>query len=984
MQKQYKLTGIVRNIPHSVVTDFSCAEMINLREKDGVWRATGEKKELMGYPNPMPGNGINNYIKMFRHQFDDVDNFIFYNQHTGEISAIPAHALPYKKVIVIDSYYEAGAPVFKISNSVNVSDDNITIHYGLKGSGVVNTVLLPKGQREVNAPISLNNDDLGKFYAYITDNIINGTCYVIHRHSDFFTTHFPGEYVIGTIAANKDVSFVSVGGFIVATTDNNVYYFRNALRQIDNYSYNDYLLLPGLPVLNISPVLIPIYKDGDDTIFKDRIIPSSMYGTCFIMAAYRLSTGQLICHSPIKYIQINHYVKIANLKGTIHETAFYISLGINSIDDIVPEEWKDIITSIDIFMSEPALQEIKGENVTNHAPYEINEYVEKFGDLFFKVKEFKNINDNDYYPTSNKETFMYVNLPEKDVFVTKERLPVFENRIFKGESQFVYNSRLYIGNVSSLLPASYNYSQIQEVNHTSNYEYFFKTTIKTDSGFLDVLSAKARASGQFTTLTGVNFETGTSFSYKGYTTISNQASIDCVIMPAILGYPDRRAVKTALYAREISEDEIDGGSAWLLKEWELKPLSNINYSYALTGLLQSIYDNCILGYSSSADIFNPSFIHPSYNYYISIDTSTQKQIVTSSNKMLNQPSAVKASDIFLPFIYPVDKSYIVGNKKVIGFSANNLSIDASNFGIYPVFVFSENGVYAMELGTGDTLVTRIVPLSGDVCIDKNSITNIGGATLFASKDGLRILQGQRSQKLTTLLENYTGNPLSGNRHFEAILAKYGMGAFISGYADFQDFLNGAKTYLHYKENEVVITNEAYPYSYVLRLPKATEGGGIRIYKIAERYYNILYDYPNAYGMNADGSVIYDIGSEQLAVGSSSKQSVFVQTNAFKLGTDEFEMIRRLIARIRLSAFTGGQRIGAYLFVSNDTRQWAWGDGCEITAQNAPMGAQNFAPLRCPASVKYGILVIAGAMDRVQDCLTHVSVEYEKRYENKIR
>ena len=333
-------------------------------------------------------------------------------------------------------------------------------------------------------------------------------------------------------------------------------------------------------------------------------------------------------------------------------------------------------------------------------------------------------------------------------------------------------------------------------------------------------------------------------------------------------------------------------------------------------------------------------------------------------------------------VFPNIQSYSVGDKKVVGFSANNLSIDASNFGLYPVFVFTEGGIYAMELGTdGATLVQRIVPLSGDVCISRDSITNIGGATLFASSDGLRILAGQRSEKITSPLEFYGGNPLkdstlkNGKKILDAILNKHGLQDYVDS-VDFQTYLSGAKCYFHYKENEVVITNEGYPYSYVYSLQTKM------FHKVFERYYHVFNDYPNAYGTDANGSIIYNLGED--VTPASGRRNVFVQTNAFKLTTDGFEMLRRIFARFSWAAAPAGSRITIYLFVSNDSRKWVWVDACEITQAKAPGGAQNFAPLRCPASVKYGMLVIAGDMDVVNDCLTHISVEYEQRYGSKLR
>jgi hypothetical protein len=44
-QEQHRITGIVRNLPESVVEDFSCAELVNMRNKDGVWRPVPSQKK---------------------------------------------------------------------------------------------------------------------------------------------------------------------------------------------------------------------------------------------------------------------------------------------------------------------------------------------------------------------------------------------------------------------------------------------------------------------------------------------------------------------------------------------------------------------------------------------------------------------------------------------------------------------------------------------------------------------------------------------------------------------------------------------------------------------------------------------------------------------------------------------------------------------------------------------------------------------------
>ena len=107
----------------------------------------------------------------------------------------------------------------------------------------------------------------------------------------------------------------------------------------------------------------------------------------------------------------------------------------------------------------------------------------------------------------------------------------------------------------------------------------------------------------------------------------------------------------------------------------------------------------------------------------------------------------------------------------------------------------------------------------------------------------------------------------------------------------------------------------------------------------------------------------------------STRGVFLQTGAFSLGREEFERIRRLITRVRLTEGVAA----AYLFASNDARQWTWVDGHTVRGS-----ATNIHYLSSPASAKYGMLVVAGALDAAADYLTHVSVEWSERYRERIR
>jgi hypothetical protein len=143
------------------------------------------------------------------------------------------------------------------------------------------------------------------------------------------------------------------------------------------------------------------------------------------------------------------------------------------------------------------------------------------------------------------------------------------------------------------------------------------------------------------------------------------------------------------------------------------------------------------------------------------------------------------------------------------------------------------------------------------------------------------------------------------------------------------------------------------------------------------YYHVWSKFPMVLGFNADGTALYDLAKD-----SAQQQSglILIMTNAIKLGTDRYERLRRVIPRMTFEK-AAGSIVGAYLFVSNDLQQWAIADGKELPQEWA--GAfKDFAVLRCPCSVRYFAMLVAGVVSKFT--LTHFSIEYDTRYGNKIR
>jgi hypothetical protein len=975
-QEQHKITGIARNLPPSVVGDFSCAEVINMRCKDGVWRPVGDKKKESGEKSVVISRSANVF---FLHTTGITRQMIFFHTVStlgGNIQRISYYGYPKPSGAsdtsnVILSFQEGESRKVRFNAVGNIlvifveegeNGEAPYMKYAMWWADDKKYILLP------NLPVP--NPKIG---------VSNGVIKVCFDNSDNFEFNygllgyglvmFAYKTYTGHLILSSAVCLINYRAVRDYTLDGGEIY--NGGRLFFGSTYNDFVPEMWENIIYSIDVYVTYPEDNIGSIGLEKYLNESIFYKVYEITKEQEYFGRTsIIYGngvlyPINDVALNNFLSF--YKNDINPS----SEGTGQI--FIKKDDTPLRMIFDFYFEHSSRRNPPPFNLTLTGPvtfqlsssygFEKEIIITAAGTYRLEVNGYSNIDipNKNYllgtitYQSVDKSSNglnVSINIPVKDVISTKTslELPIVHN--IYGNCDFVYNSRLFLGDTTRILFKGYSlddYFSSYPYDKNGAYTVYFVTYLKIKNEKKIVVSSPSKGKIELTD-NGLNIR-----------------------FPTLLCYPDVGAYKIELYIGY-------NGKTYKAEEFKLIQSRKNNFAYCVMYKysnrdLAGAHGDGYANFGSSDKVLNFNVRSNGIPDYPEVPLPENENVVKSTNN-------VSASVLALPMVYPNDHSYIVGDKKIVGLSANNISIDASNFGMFPVFAFTEGGIYAMELGRdGETLVQRIVPLSGDVCINKESITNIGGATLFASKDGLRVLQGQRSEKITSPLEFYEGNLLreatlkNGHSALDAILNKHKLAGYVDS-VDFNTYLAGAKCYFHYKENEVVITNKAYPYSYVYSLNTRM------YYKVAERYYHVFSDYPNAYGTDSAGSVIYNLGEEVTPAGG--RQNVFVQTNPFKLSTDGFEMIRRIFTRFGWSAAPAGSVISIYLFVSNDTRKWAWVDACEITAAKAPNGAQNFSPLRCPASVKYGMLVIAGDMGAVSDYITHISVEYQQRYGNKLR
>ena len=118
-----------------------------------------------------------------------------------------------------------------------------------------------------------------------------------------------------------------------------------------------------------------------------------------------------------------------------------------------------------------------------------------------------------------------------------------------------------------------------------------------------------------------------------------------------------------------------------------------------------------------------------------------------------------------PLYFPVESRVTFPVGQIIAVASNTQAISAGQFGEFPLFVFTDEGIWALQVNVEGKYLTR-QPISREVCINPN-ITPMDNQIAFITKKGLAILSGTDTEIITDIIaDNNTRN--KQNRHRKCI------------------------------------------------------------------------------------------------------------------------------------------------------------------------------------------------------------------------
>lgn len=426
-----------------------------------------------------------------------------------------------------------------------------------------------------------------------------------------------------------------------------------------------------------------------------------------------------------------------------------------------------IVTAIDFFVSEPIREVYDGRQVDavssatkiSGDPNTTAYYEIKFGSMTERKIEDIESFFNYYRVWSVPVDAIPENVVEidaKNKLNNIVQMPLLDNQAsvhkYVAGTAYVYNGRLHIGNIREKLfdgysPRFYTYMKDMESERNGNA----------------VMYVYLRDNG-------------------GEYIVKSQSSMLIGILSPYISYPDSRAYKIVVLSKEKdlgSEEYSYSKRTFLLKE---HPFANESYYFD--------------GYNTEdMDVDSATYLitKDEYNTYIA-DTTVKDTI--------NRQDVLKVSELNNPLVWPNDKTYTVGSGNIVSMAVATKAMSQGQFGQYPLYVFTSEGIYAMLSGGGDVLYSNVAPVNRHIVENAKTVCAIDDAVVFGTRQGLFVMSGGDAVCISGPLDDH--GVIRNSRGVETIVSALVFGATLTEATTMRELISQGCVSYDYVNEEILL------------------------------------------------------------------------------------------------------------------------------------------------------------------------------------
>jgi hypothetical protein len=594
--------------------------------------------------------------------------------------------------------------------------------------------------------------------------------------------------------------------------------------------------------------------------------------TCAVTSGTTTYSTTLSAHTPVFYSSKD---KVDRGSNSNYDYMFAGAMGwkytftLSDLSDVA--RWKHLVVGIDVYIA--PLHYARKKDKTDGNGYKYTDYEildesnmgapdkckeTKDAYLFYKVAEF------DLYgnQTWTLEDVSADNLAVQD---TLDDDGYSHNRYIP-KAQCVYNSYLHLANLKERLFDGYS------------------------AGFLLPFTPDTTTLGSAYTTRNVDIYTYIETD-DGERTVHQSADVGFPITSPFFGYPDSRATKMVMTYTE------DG--VLYKKEFTLTAHKYLNFAcYCSSGVVRGSTTTS----SSGRRGYNEFYATNTGDFTAVSDSDSISY--AEADSWAERKNIMKVSALNNPLSFPNEKTYRIGDGEIIGLKSNSVALSQGQHGQHPMYVFCSDGIWNMNVGSDGVSYKAWDSTRRDVALNANIIST-DDAVVFVSDRGVIELYGREAKLLSASLDGHLPSCMDDTL-LEKISKIGWSGADVRSSVIFREYLKDARLGYNYRDNEIIVANSNYGYSYVYG---RESGEWTKRTVVPQLFTN---SYPEAYVV-IDG-VLSDLRNDNI-----TKSNILLVTRPMKLTTDDLKRVSQIALRCVIhSADTELYLRGEKLLLRDDT------------------------------------------------------------------
>lgn len=350
---------------------------------------------------------------------------------------------------------------------------------------------------------------------------------------------------------------------------------------------------------------------------------------------------------------------------------------------------------------------------------------------------------------------------------------------------------------------------------------------------------------------------------------------------------------------------------------------------------------------------------------------SQEEPVPSADRTVAMPDKLYVSEVDNPFVFLARGIMTIGVGTIIGIRPIVKAMSLAQYGEHDLYVFCTDGVWSLKVDSEGYLQHPHLATPDIVLGNGESITQIDGAVLFATDRGIMLISGSDSVCISdSLFSNTPFRPLGNTPANDMLpgLRNIAGERLQQMQLDlFRNFITDCRMIYDYRHQRIIVYSPTHSYAYVYSI-KSKKWGMMPSYIQSSPL-----NYPAALAMVTDedyGNSLVDYATDNMQDGVIRVQNGLIITRPLKL--DYPDVLKTVNTVIQRGKFKTGH-IKSIIYGSRDLLNW------QLVWSSVDQYLRGFSG----TPYKYFCLAMICNLEEGEDLLG-CSIEFLPRLANQLR